>query len=1297
MISNCSVIGGKLVADSSYPERIGGIAGRNMGGVIEDCYSTGNISGNHVVGGLVGLQESDIKRSYAAGPVTANTNEIGGLVGTYLSGITNDSFWDKDATGVSELEDNSGQGTPKTTAEMQNITTFNDTSTEGLDSPWDIVRIEDYVDQTWFIGEAPAYQQGQDYPRQRMIDSTIEHTLTVNSTSDGTVTDPGEGTFTYDHGTTVNLKAEPNANYHFVEWTGDTVDISDPYSANTTIDMNNNYSITANFALDQHDLTVDSTSDGTVTDPGEGTFTYGHGTVVNLEAVSDEGYHFVEWTGDNGTIGDVTANQTTIEMLGNYTITAEFAINTYTLNISSTAGGNVTVPGEGTNEYDHGAIVNLEAKPDLDRSFVRWTGDNGTIANTTANQTTIQMLDDYTITAVFDVETYNLTIDSTSGGHVTMPGEGTFTYSRGKVVNLAAEPIGYNHFVEWRGDNETIGDPKADSTTITIEGDYTITAEFTGPDYFEFTHIEDQILNESFEITVTAYDEYGRLAENYRGRASLMEQTGTIEPSETENFTTGSWTGNVTITESYQGLNITAEDGEMTGNSNHFNVSEVELEIISPEEGEIFDTSEVTIEWYSNDTNHHEVRLDNGSWENVGGETEYQFTGLEDGPHTAEIKVVFADDQEKIEMVNFLVDTTPPDLNIISPENGEIIYTGQIMVEWECVDEVSGIDHNEIRLGTQGWEDVGSDESHTFENLESGNYTIEIRTADEVGHLTTENTSFKARVLSIEILSPGEGEIVNTSEVEVEWESEYAELHQISVDGGNWSDVGGETSHTFDLEDGEHTVEVRARDEVGNYANSNVTFVVDHSQPELTIRSPDDGELLNKTTVLVEWNGTDDPSGIDNYEVWLGENMVYEGSSESYSIQNLGVGGYEIEVIAFDLAGNRKSDTKNIMIDTVKPMINIYSPGEDDVLHTDRVEIEWTGDDNGSGIASQDIRLDDGEWISVDPSSASYTFEDLDLGEHTVEIQVEDEAGNRRTEQLNYRIELPDPSIIVHSMNVDDERGKAPYEVVVEAEVENVAFLERTVSILVDGEELQTVTIDPESDKKITFNHTFEEPGEHEIKIVEESRTVTVEESSMSSALSGFWWVFTLLGLILVIPIILLWRRREEEEEGEGLPELQPPKEGSKFVEESSRPVEEEMEEAEEEIPPPPTSSMVKEPEETEGDTAMEETKEVEEEPMLEKEKVSSEGTGGGIEGLSLSDEVEGIKECPECGEPVEMGEETCLHCGAELEETPSTEDEIFHECEECGGFMITFEKDKCPYCDAPIDKNTSDQKESES
>jgi len=75
----------------------------------------------------------------------------------------------------------------------------------------------------------------------------------------------------------------------------------------------------------QRVLFISSTAGGSVITPGEGTFTYAPGTVVNVVAKPDEGYRFVDWTRDVDTIGDVNVAATNITMDDHYCVTASFA------------------------------------------------------------------------------------------------------------------------------------------------------------------------------------------------------------------------------------------------------------------------------------------------------------------------------------------------------------------------------------------------------------------------------------------------------------------------------------------------------------------------------------------------------------------------------------------------------------------------------------------------------------------------------------------------------------------------------------------------------------------------------------------------------------------------------------------------------------------------------------------------------------------------------------------------------------------------------------------------------------
>jgi len=317
-----------------------------------------------------------------------------------------------------------------------------------------------------------------------------QYSLTISSTPGGSVTTPGEGMHIYDAEEVVDLVAENYTHYHFAGWTGNGP-IANPSAAHTTITMNDSYSITANFELDDDwcSLTISSTEGGSVTTPGdEDIFVYAANTTVNLIAEPGEHYHFGNWTGNVSTIADVYAASTNITMYDSYSITANFELDYgwYSLTISSTEGGLVTEPGEGISVHAANTTVPLVAVPDEGYEFLKWTGNVNTIADIYAASTNITMNASYSITATFETSHPEpimviLTVSSTTGGSVTTPSEGSFSYPLGTEVNLVAEAVSGYQFTHWSGDVETIADVDDSTTTIIMDSSYSIIANFGRP------------------------------------------------------------------------------------------------------------------------------------------------------------------------------------------------------------------------------------------------------------------------------------------------------------------------------------------------------------------------------------------------------------------------------------------------------------------------------------------------------------------------------------------------------------------------------------------------------------------------------------------------------------------------------------------------------------------------------------------------------------------------------------------------------------------------------------------------
>jgi len=145
------------------------------------------------------------------------------------------------------------------------------------------------------------------------------YTLTMAVTGSGATT-PAVGPHDYTEGTVVDITANPASGWQFDSWTGG---VADPGQASTTVTMDSNKTVTANFSEEtqptyQVDVSSNPTGGGTV-DPGSGQYV---GNTV-FTATENPGYTFVNWT-----INDVTGqtdNPLTLDIQAATTVEANFS------------------------------------------------------------------------------------------------------------------------------------------------------------------------------------------------------------------------------------------------------------------------------------------------------------------------------------------------------------------------------------------------------------------------------------------------------------------------------------------------------------------------------------------------------------------------------------------------------------------------------------------------------------------------------------------------------------------------------------------------------------------------------------------------------------------------------------------------------------------------------------------------------------------------------------------------------------------------------------------------------------
>ena len=147
----------------------------------------------------------------------------------------------------------------------------------------------------------------------------IIYTLTTSANpADGGTVSPS--TQQYDEGKTATITATASSEYVFQSWSGATGSTN-----STSVVMNSDKSVTANFVKKKYALTTTVEGEGTVAEKvikaGAAT-DYNSGTIVELTAVPSDEWQFIEWKGD--LTGSENPTQITIDKAMN--ITAVFKI-----------------------------------------------------------------------------------------------------------------------------------------------------------------------------------------------------------------------------------------------------------------------------------------------------------------------------------------------------------------------------------------------------------------------------------------------------------------------------------------------------------------------------------------------------------------------------------------------------------------------------------------------------------------------------------------------------------------------------------------------------------------------------------------------------------------------------------------------------------------------------------------------------------------------------------------------------------------------------------------------------------
>ena len=276
-------------------------------------------------------------------------------------------------------------------------------------------------------------------------------------------------------GATVTLPTAPTkTGYTFASWNTVAVGGGTTFDASTHVTAN--VTVYAQWTIDTFTLAYTAGANGTITGTSPQTVNYGTDG-AQVTATPSTGYHFVKWSDDVA-----TAARTDIHVTANISVTATFAIDTFTL--AYTAGANGTISGTSPQIVDYGADgTEVTATPNTGYHFVKWSDDSTANPRTDTNVT-----GDITVSASFAANSGTITVAAGTGGSITSATSFDQAYGVAGTTITASPSAGY-HFDTWTATTNpsyvTIATATDVSTTVTATssmpatgGAATITATF---------------------------------------------------------------------------------------------------------------------------------------------------------------------------------------------------------------------------------------------------------------------------------------------------------------------------------------------------------------------------------------------------------------------------------------------------------------------------------------------------------------------------------------------------------------------------------------------------------------------------------------------------------------------------------------------------------------------------------------------------------------------------------------------------------------------------------------------------
>ncbi len=439
------------------------------------------------------------------------------------------------------------------------------------------------------------------------------------------------------------------------------------------------------------------------------------------------------------------------------------------------------------------------------------------------------------------------------------------------------------------------------------------------------------------------------------------------------------------------------------------------ISILSPENNSYFNNDSIRIVWDGYDNfsgiNHYEIKLDDGDWINVYGNTSYSFENLSYGKHQIYIKAIDNSGNYNQSFIEIHIDYVSPIVIIEQPVNNSYINDSKLNISWRFIED--NLDEFELFIDSE-LAYTGRNTSYIVNGLIDGRHTITLICRDlaKNQNYTKIYITIDTKAPSLQVLSPRNYTYINRDVIDIQLRYNDTNMDRIIVSINDTSpiDFGLNQSVVIKIySEGYYTVRILAYDKASNLNQTIIILIVDLSDPIINITYPYNNTYLNKSDIIVKWVGIDDASGIKYYEIRVDQGAIINvNTSTSFELSGLPDGWHKIEIRSYDKAGNMKCLALWINIDTVPPTIKVIRPANNTITNSSDIFIQI--DYNETNLGNISLFINNSLFGTINNTAVIKIYED---GYYVILIKAVDLAGNRALLKLVLLVDRIQPILIL--------------------------------------------------------------------------------------------------------------------------------------------------------------------------------------------------------------------------------------------------------------------------------------------